>query len=371
MHLVAYLIPVVAVVVMALLHHDYMLPGQIWYYLLHLVVLECIVGIMHALMHAAGKSREYLGAIVTRVCHYFEWTEKITYTETETKSDGSTRTVTKVRYEEHPEEFCCELNTGGSVHISENGFWHLARLWGTPSEYLHTHHHNCVEGGGGEAYSWDQLEEHAQAHTFTGRYTNPLRGSNSIFRYTPISDQEARKRRLHPYPEVHLGNQNCVVAPFDIPRYIQKAYAYINGIFGREHQIHIFVLLYDATQPETSSVATADDQRAYWEGGNKNEFTLCIGVEGNATQGMTVRWAHAFSWMDEPTMAVPLESWLRQHPTLDLMALNHWFRDNIHLWKRKEFSDFRYIHRSMHWWQLFLIFSVTAAATYAYFHFFL
>lgn len=114
----------------------------------------------------------------------------------------------------------------------------------------------------------------------------------------------------------------------------------------------------------THGVEIAEKQRSYWKGGNKNEFVVCLGI----SKGI-VEWCHAFSWMDEPVLSVKIEDYFRTNPTLDLMALHRWLREHIGDWKRKQFSDFKYIRvelNTLQYWSLFAL-TIAANATAVYF----
>jgi hypothetical protein len=106
------------------------------------------------------------------------------------------------------------------------------------------------------------------------------------------------------------------------------------------------VLLFDASQ----GVGVALKQQSYWKGGNKNEFVVCLGVDyGDIPQSMlhdrkaTVKWCKAFSWCDAPTLESATESWFIANSELRLDSYAAWLRDHLGLWKRKEFSDFKYL----------------------------
>ena len=66
---------------------------------------------------------------------------------------------------------------------------------------------------------------------------------------------------------------------------------------------------------------------------------MCLGIEN----GTSVKWCKAFSWCDAPALESATESWFIENPTLDLEAYATWIHENIHLWKRKEFKDFKYL----------------------------
>jgi hypothetical protein len=72
--------------------------------------------------------------------------------------------------------------------------------------------------------------------------------------------------------------------------------------------------------------------------------------------------------MDEPVLSVKIEDYFRTNPTLDLMALHGWMREHLNEWKRKEFSDFKYIRvglNTLQYWSLFVV-TVAANATAVY-----
>ena len=99
------------------------------------------------------------------------------------------------------------------------------------------------------------------------------------------------------------------------------------------------MLLFDASR---QSLQTAVDQRAYWEGGNKNEFTVCLGLDASKPSPEVV-WCEAFSWCDVPQLESAAESWFIAHRELNIKAFTQWLHDNVGLWRRKQFSDFKYL----------------------------
>ena len=77
---------------------------------------------------------------------------------------------------------------------------------------------------------------------------------------------------------------------------------------------------------------------------------MCLGIEnGNDGSGgsMTIKWCKAFSWCDTPLLETATESWFIENPVLDLEAYASWLRENVTLWKRKEFKDFAYLGKTL------------------------
>ncbi len=341
---------------------------NIGYYAVALIVTELIAGIGHYLARLAGYDTEFLSGYVTEVRHYLEWTERVVTTHTHRDSRGNTRTERRVSYVHHPPVWRWTLNTGYVQDIPKSYFENLVRLWGGQSSYFSTFHPNCVAGGGGYMCVWDQNYEHMQTSTYSQRYNNPLDRSNSIFRYEEIKEEQAHEMGLYDYPAISDYEQIPIVGLNIATPEDQRAFQMLNALNGQTCQVHFFVLIYEASK----GLTIGEKQRAYWHGGNKNEFTICLGVEPAASDSTTdgteqgpyvLRWCNAFSWMDEPKMELALESWARDHEgePLNLQQFCDWLHENIHLWQRKEWKDFKYISSPMTWWQLLIVFGITIA----------
>lgn len=372
MHRLAYLLPPIALFAHWLWVYQgggdaYRVPYE--FYAVALVVTEGLVGLAHYLARRAGLDTEFLSGYVTEVRHYREWTERQVYLETVRDGRGNTRTVQRVRYVHHPEYWTWTLNTGHVENISHAIFDQLVWLWGGHISYFSTFHANCVAGGGGDLCVWDQVIEHMQTQTYPHRYDNPLDRSNSIFRYEEVSRQEAQELGLYDYPAIHNYEQQPIFGLDIATAADQRAFQLLNATMGSSCQVHFFVLIYDASK----GLTIGEKQRAYWHGGNKNEFTICLGVEHPKVSDSSddigedpyvLRWCNAFSWMDEPQMEIALESWARDHDgePLNLQQFANWLRENIQLWQRKEWKDFKYIANPMTWWQLLIVFGTTLLA---------
>ena len=184
-------------------------------------------------------------------------------------------------------------------------------------------------------------EEHA--------YENKVRNSHSIFKFEDISKKHAKELGLFDYPPVKHNFQECILGR-QFSEDVHRQYEMFNAWFGFQHQMHVFILCFDAAK----GMGIAEKQRAYWEGGNRNEFVVCLGLDGD-----TVRWCHAFSWMDEPVLSVKAEAYFREHEQLDLSAFCTWLQENVNLWKRKDFRDFNYLSVSLSTTQNYLLLFLT------------
>lgn len=364
MHKAGYILPVATVIAVFAVTWNISLW---WVYLIALAVSEAVV---YLLFNGISKDREFISGYATQVRHYNAWTERVTHTETYTVN-GKTQTRTRVSYVHHPEYWAMPLNTGTEINISHRLFEYCSGLWGTGSAHFNTFHPNCVMGGGGQSYDWDGIEDHAQTATYTQRYKNYLQYSHSIYRGDRISRKEARSMGLFDYPNITDNEQRVIcLSPelndFPLEESDQVTFQRLNAFVGKDHQVHFLVLLFTADK----GINQALYQRDYWEGGNKNEFTTCLGIrkEGDAFK---VAWCKPFSWMDTPTLETAAMDWFISNPILDLNAYAAWLRENIGLWKRKEFKDFKYLGRHLSKAQTILYYILTAlvcaAAAFALF----
>lgn len=307
----------------------------------YLLAAAASVLILWLSMRGVTRTKEYLSGYAMNATHHDSWTEQVITTETYTDSKGRTQTRTRVSYVYHPDVWFLTLNTGHIVYVDDSVYDRYASLWGTPMQQIHPFHPNCISGGGGQLYEWNGVYDDIATCTYKGRYINYVKYSNSIFRHEKLKADDVEKYGLVDYPDFtthQLDLPAVLISPkldMTLSSGIQQCFCRLNAYYGHSAQIHIFMILFDASE----GIGAALKQRAYWHGGNKNEFTVCLGVE-NRTD---VKWCKAFSWCDAPVLESATESWFIDNPTLDLEAYALWLRNNIHMWKRKEFKDFKYL----------------------------
>lgn len=331
MYIVAFLLPLLALGVALIYGAN---PSYWWVYSLIAVAAE---GLVYLVFWLKTRSVEYLSGYINSVIHHYAWVERKEITETKYK-DGKSYTTKRVEYINHPDEYFYTVNTGKTFGSSSDMFYRMCSRWGTGRYNISVYHPNCVRGGDGEACDWDGQEYNTDTVTYTHRYRNPVKNSNSIFRGQRISRGEAKQLGLFDYPSVTLEQDVVLVSPsFNYNGDLSNAnfeLQHLNAFCGSLHQIHAFILLF----PAEAEVSIALKQRDYWEGCNKNEFVVCLGVNGDK-----VEWCHTLSWMDEPTLDVAVKDWFTHHQTPSMTQFVSWLRNNLDLWRRKEFKDFRYL----------------------------
>ena len=313
-----------------------------WVYFLVAGVIDAI---LYWLYRLTSRVRQYLSGYVESAEWHYEWRERVE--RTETKYDSTTNksyTVTKVEYVDHPSEYYWTLNTGRRESISSYTYDYLVQQWDAQCHWISVHHFNLASGGDGEMCYWDWMEDHAVTRTYRGWYYNPLRYSHSVFSPRHITRNEAHELGLIDRPKLKGGDHQVVLCQSDLLtddeiNEANRALQLLNAFEGCLHEIHAYILLF----PDSMKLEITARQRDYWKGLHKNEFVVCLGL-----QGRKVVWCNTLSWMDAPTLDLAVKDYFNHHKEdINLLQFIQWLRDNLDLWKRKEFHDFKYLGRKM------------------------
>ena len=282
---------------------------------------------------------EYLSGYFDRIRHEDEWDEWIERTCTEQVKVGEDSDGNPI-YEEreydcsyreyHPERWMkYEHGSSWPYYINEEEFEKLRLAWGTKMRFINMHRDYYRIDGDAQEYDWNKSWQSCDTYTETHRYENRILGSQSVLGYKKISKEEAGELGLREY------STDTPILGYPANKWEIQRFNYINAVYGKSKQIHIFILIWPSTKYNVSIV---EDQKAYWQGGNKNEFIICLGLKGKK-----IDWAQCFSWQDDITFDVKCRSWLMEQKQLDLYLLADWIENNLGLWRRKEFKDFSYI----------------------------
>ena len=293
---------------------------------------------------------EYLGGYITQITHYDEWDEWVKRTCTRTVHDGYDKDGKEITHEEeydcsyrdyHPEYWTYRVSTDGWEHhfYNKGEFDRAMAELGYPKMVFRDMHRDYYTiDGDAQDYFWDGKPEHVRAYVWKETYQNKVIASHSIFKFDEISDKDADSLGLFRYPDVREYDQNVILG-FRAGKAVHKKYKYINSIYGAKKQFRIYVLVF-----RDKPIEISEQQKSYWQGGNKNEFVLCLGY--NTKKG-TIDWCNPFSWCDKPELEVATKRYFREHPRMDLSDYPNWLEKHINLWHRKEFKDFDYIKNEM------------------------
>lgn len=292
---------------------------------------------------------EYLGGYMTKVSHYDDWDEWIERTCTRevpcgTDEDGNTIYETETydcSYRDyHPERWTYTDNHGREEYFyTKEDFLKALRELGYPKMvFVDMDRDYYTKDGDKQDYFWDGNVNTIRALVTPHKYVNKLKDSKSIFKYESISREEAEKEGLFEYPQV-IDDDQDVVLGYKVGKGTSKRFKYINSVYGEKKQFRVYILVFKDKPLDISEM-----QKAYWQGGNKNEFIVCLGYN---TKSKKITWCNPFSWCDAPKLEVATKRYFRAHTNLDLWNYGDWLMKNLNLWKRKEFKDFDYIDSAL------------------------
>ena len=312
---------------------------MVWWEYLVLILPSLLFTLITQLIMVSVNSSdtEYLGGYVNRITYYEPWDEMVRVRHTRTDSDGEEEVYYTWEREYHSERYTYVDNESNWEHyLSKKEYEIIKKRMGNKAVFrdMHRDYHR-IDGDAYDIY-WDKTIEHLYDITTPHSYTNKIKASQShtIFKYSDISEEDAKELGLYEYPDINLMNQNPIIGRYASDKDKQRI-KYINATYGKTHQFRVYMLFYEGKDIEIS-----EQQKAYWQNGNKNEFIVCIG-----TQRDSVVWCNPFSWCDEPKLETLTRDYFIQNSKVDIDAYGKWLQTQIPTkWKRKEFSDFEYIH---------------------------
>ena len=342
----AYLLPPLACLLLGL---GFDFRGGAQPYLLILLFGELTVGGLHRFfLHYQWTATEFLGSLVRSIHREDSWIELIHSTERRTDSSGRSYSVSRVSERRHSEKYYFRT-TIGSEFTCDRAFFHkVAQIWAIKGR------RNYWSGShikGGRRYGLYYTDEDFTAAessdpqrwvpvTEKHRYRNKIRRSNSIFKYEHISKARAAENGLCDYPKIVDFDAPCILSR-DIP--VSPAadgmFRRFNGRYASRWQMRLYILLFDASR----GAGVSELQRQYWQGGHKNEFTICLGL----TPDDRIVWARAFSWADSQQVEVDLARRLMAQRRLNWDNIYRLLICDLNRWQRKEFKDFDYIDVSL------------------------
>ena len=350
MEVLIFLIPIITAGILAFKFRE---KTAFWEYVVVLVPSVLLFfALKYSFVYISSLDKEYLSDLVSKITYYEDWDETVMVTHTRTVScgNGKTRTETYVvperRY--HPKRYVYETVTGETNDVSEDEYKLICYKLNMPAVFKDMHRSYRSKDGDAYVTSWNRTRENSYPVTWTHLYQNKVKASSySIFKYGNMSEEEIKENKLFDYPEIKNNDQNPILG-FNATDTDIDAVRYLNGYRGPKNQIHVFILCFN-----NPSLEVAEMQKAYWQGGNKNEFVVCLGVKNN-----TVIWCNPFSWSDEPMLEVKTRDYFIKYPDINFKDYAEWLDTQIDKnWHRKEFNDFNYlsIELSIGWYIAILI----------------
>ncbi|MES2690430.1 MAG: hypothetical protein V4658_08510 [Bacteroidota bacterium] len=339
----------------------------LWETALLLAPSALLILLLNFIMVSSNESdTEYLGGYIDKVMNYDPWDEEVPCSHpvycTGYRTDDKGNTTT-YQYEcghqhaydvdYHPRRWTKVTNSGDEMGISEYVYEVLRKQFHSNTYFVEMRRDFHSIDGDAHGADWDKLPEHAEIITLERSYVNKVRASHSIFKFEHIDEKAKARWHLYDYPKVSESGsyyQPCVLGK-KITSDIDRKFQYLNGWYGPAKQFRMYIMYFT-----NQSMDVAFKQRSYLEGGNKNEFIVCIGTDSLGNY----RWNKCFSWMDKPELEVITQGWLNdqglKNKSIDLAAFADWMPKQIEQhWHRKRFRDFAYLNVELSGTQLIWI----------------
>ena len=187
-----------------------------------------------------------------------------------------------------------------------------------------------------KAEAYDGTDQNV-ALTESRNVRNYLKASNgSLFNYH-VDDETRDKYGLYEYPKYYSNDIQKDIFGYDCSEDETEAIRLLNGRYGESRKFHVYLLFF-----EGEGVVAGEMQRYYWKGGHYNDFTVCIGHEGDS-----ITWCFPFSWSDTPTLEQKTKMYLLEHPHIDLLRFADFLDENIDCWEPKDAESFSYLSNSL------------------------
>lgn len=338
----ALLIPVIAVAVLAKFYPKQM---HIWeYVIVFLVPIICIVGGKYASTYSQTHDTEYWNSYGVQAVYEERWDEEVPcrhpryVTETYTDSDGRTQSRTvQDGYEhmydvdDHPPKWYLKDNIGSRIRIDKNYFERICKMWNMRQFKDMRRSYHSIDG---DAYisNYDKVFDHTIPICKPHRYENRVQCSKSVFNFREVNPEDKAKYGLFDYPPKSIFGFKTILGANN-PTALLRLQKY-NALNGSRKQLHMMVLVFK-DQPLEAGLF----QEAYWKGGNKNEFIVCIGTKGD-----DIKWTKVISWTEQEKLKIEMARKIKEIKKLDLVQVVDMMGSEVTKgFVRKEFEDFSYI----------------------------
>ena len=255
-----------------------------WLEYIGLIVLSILFTLLFKAMFISinESDTEYWGSYMTKIRHYDDWDEWVHRTCTRQVLKGYDKDGNPEYEEEeydcsyrdyHPERWTYTDNYGSEHHFYNKAEFDraMAELGYPKMVFVDMHRHYYTKDGDAQDYYWDSTFENSRTLTTWHTYTNKVIASRSIFRFEDIDKEKAKELGLFEYPEIQDYDQKSLLG-VRLDRLTEKKIKYLNATFGDKYQFRMYILVF-----KDKPLVISEQQKSYWQGGNKNEFVLCLG----------------------------------------------------------------------------------------------
>jgi hypothetical protein len=231
----------------------------------------------------------------------------------------------------HSEKWRLHDSIGRRHSIDKALFEKLCKRWNNRNFKDMKRDYHSIDG---DAYytDYDKVFNHTFPITTTHRYKNKVQASKSVFNFQEITPEDVALYGLYEYPNRHKFDYDPVIGHANGKA--SNLLNWYNAHHGARRQIHMLLVVF-----EDESRDIAHLQEAYWKGGNKNEFIVCVGKKGDK-----IDWVKVISWTEQDMLKTVTEREIKQMETFSASKIAEYMGENVpKQFIRKEFADFDYL----------------------------
>lgn len=310
------------------------------------------------------QDTERHGGWLTEARYYEEWDEWITKTcsrQVRTGTDSKGNATYRTDYydcsyrEYHPAYWEAHGSNGEVISISQSQYELFVSKFGNKQFVDMYRSYHRIDGDMYKTVFPNKDELLVGLYT-NHSYTNKVQASNGVFEF-PEVDPETIKL-LHQYPELANNFHDSAILGGSFPE-ADKKLQFLNAKFGRQLQIRYWILVFH-NQPRSIGY----DQESFWKGGNKNEFVVCLNLDGNKPS-----WSHVFCWSPDghtgnDVAKIKVRDYIESQKDLNMVSLVDFVHETTkEHWKRKSFSEFDYLKIDTPNWAIITIYCITILTT--------
>jgi hypothetical protein len=313
---------------------------------------------------------EYKGALVLEARYYEYWETYVRKTCSRTTKVGKTTITTyyDCSYcDENPPHWSVVDSRGNEYSISQSYYNSLMKRWKSSEEFvelnrdINTGGWGCGKDGDMYRITWNGDPVTSDATVTSNWYENRVQAAHTVFDFPEVTEEDKKTYHLVDYPEIKGYMQSTVLG--DTVKWMSKAersrgeklIQHSCGYWGPKKHANIWMIFF-VDKPTMSATM----QEAYWDGGNDNEVTICIGIDSKTRE---LQWVKPFSWTPNRTLLVNLREDIMNTKNFDFDKIKQAIDKNMPTYQRKDFKEFNYITVDPPTWAVVTTFIVTILST--------
>lgn len=313
-----------------------------------------------AVEHINVSSKEYWGSMVNKIEYYEEWNEWVTETCYSTcccDSKGNNCKTTNYDCSHsvyHSPSWSMKTTSGEEFDITKDQYEKFKSILKN-STFVDLHR-DYYTINGNEYYSyWNNDSLTAVPITTYHTYENRIKATDqSIFHFEKVNDFTQKKFKIVGYPEYNNFYLKTLIGVNNYKA--QSTLEYYNGLLGTKKQGKIIIIVYNNVPYEASIY-----QKWKWQGGNKNEFIVCIGINKNE-----IKWSNVISWTTNELLKVEVNDSIKKMKNFDILAITNYVgKECLQKFERRHFKDFSYLTVEPSMWQIIITIMIIVAVNIA------